>query len=251
MTPSNKINRREFLVKAGLTAGAATLMAAGVGSWALNEPPVELAKQYENEVNMQKILVAYASKCGSTAEIAERVARILSENGYAVTLSAVQQVKDISPYQHVILGTALRFEKPLDEMTAFVKKYQAELQRPTVVCFSAGTYMRQDTPENRAKTLKFMQPLLDELSRPAMLVMFGGKVAYDKLSPFWRFLVSMDQSGLMAEGDGRNWPLIEAWAEELATGRAFRVAVNQDIVAFDAALTENAEVAIFPPVTGG
>ncbi|MBN8762121.1 MAG: molybdopterin converting factor subunit 1 [Thiobacillus sp. 63-78] len=41
------------------------------------------------------------------------------------------------------------------------------------------------------------------------------------------------------------------WAEELAAGRAFRVAVNQNLVAFDAALTENAEVAIFPPVTGG
>jgi len=42
-----------------------------------------------------------------------------------------------------------------------------------------------------------------------------------------------------------------AWAEELAGGRAFRVAVNQDIVALDAVLSENAEVAIFPPVTGG
>jgi len=41
------------------------------------------------------------------------------------------------------------------------------------------------------------------------------------------------------------------WAEELAAGRAFRVAVNQDIVALDAALPDRAEVAIFPPVTGG
>lgn len=41
------------------------------------------------------------------------------------------------------------------------------------------------------------------------------------------------------------------WAEELAADRAYRVAVNQDIVALDAALTESAEVAIFPPVTGG
>ena len=41
------------------------------------------------------------------------------------------------------------------------------------------------------------------------------------------------------------------WAEELSVGRAFRVAVNQDIVALDAALPEYAEVAIFPPVTGG
>jgi len=41
------------------------------------------------------------------------------------------------------------------------------------------------------------------------------------------------------------------WAEELGAGRAFRVAVNQDIVALDAALPDHAEVAIFPPVTGG
>jgi len=41
------------------------------------------------------------------------------------------------------------------------------------------------------------------------------------------------------------------WAEELAAGRAFRVAVNQDIVALDATLPDQAEVAIFPPVTGG
>lgn len=41
------------------------------------------------------------------------------------------------------------------------------------------------------------------------------------------------------------------WAEELAAGRAFRVAVNQDIVALDAVLPDHAEVAIFPPVTGG
>jgi molybdopterin converting factor subunit 1 len=41
------------------------------------------------------------------------------------------------------------------------------------------------------------------------------------------------------------------WAEELAAGRAFRVAVNQNIVALDAALPDGSEVAIFPPVTGG
>jgi len=41
------------------------------------------------------------------------------------------------------------------------------------------------------------------------------------------------------------------WAEELDGSRSYRVAVNQDIVPFDAALPDHAEVAIFPPVTGG
>ena len=41
------------------------------------------------------------------------------------------------------------------------------------------------------------------------------------------------------------------WTEELDGSRAFRVAVNQDIVALNASLPDHAEVAIFPPVTGG
>lgn len=42
-----------------------------------------------------------------------------------------------------------------------------------------------------------------------------------------------------------------AFAEELATGRAFRVAVNQDVVELDHPVKAGDEVAIFPPVTGG
>lgn len=42
-----------------------------------------------------------------------------------------------------------------------------------------------------------------------------------------------------------------AWAEELAEGRVFRVALNQELAAADAALSAGDEVAIFPPVTGG
>jgi molybdopterin synthase sulfur carrier subunit len=41
------------------------------------------------------------------------------------------------------------------------------------------------------------------------------------------------------------------WAEELAEGRAYRIAINQDIVGFEAPLRDSDEVALFPPVTGG
>lgn len=42
-----------------------------------------------------------------------------------------------------------------------------------------------------------------------------------------------------------------AHAEALARGKAVRVALNQVMSAETAALTEGAEVAFFPPVTGG
>ena len=43
----------------------------------------------------------------------------------------------------------------------------------------------------------------------------------------------------------------DVWAENLAPNRAFRVAVNQDVANGDTPLSDRAEVAIFPPVTGG
>ena len=41
------------------------------------------------------------------------------------------------------------------------------------------------------------------------------------------------------------------WADELGATKSFRVAVNQQLVQTDAPIPDNAEVAIFPPVTGG
>lgn len=42
-----------------------------------------------------------------------------------------------------------------------------------------------------------------------------------------------------------------AWAEELAPGRSFRVAVNQRVATPETPLAGATEVAVFPPVTGG
>ena len=42
-----------------------------------------------------------------------------------------------------------------------------------------------------------------------------------------------------------------AYAEVLAQGRAVRMALNQDLCDESAVLSEDCEVAFFPPVTGG
>lgn len=41
------------------------------------------------------------------------------------------------------------------------------------------------------------------------------------------------------------------WADSLARGRAVRIALNQTLSDESATLAEGAEVAFFPPVTGG
>ena len=43
----------------------------------------------------------------------------------------------------------------------------------------------------------------------------------------------------------------ERWQNELAPGKALRVAVNQTMVGMDAVIEDDDEIAYFPPVTGG
>jgi molybdopterin synthase sulfur carrier subunit len=43
----------------------------------------------------------------------------------------------------------------------------------------------------------------------------------------------------------------ESHAQALAEGKAIRCALNQQLCAWDAVLADDAEVAFFPPVTGG
>ena len=62
----------------------------------------------------QKILITYASRTGSTAEIAEAIGKTLSEENAQVDILPMQAVKDPSPYQAVIVGSAIRKSKWLD-----------------------------------------------------------------------------------------------------------------------------------------
>jgi molybdopterin synthase sulfur carrier subunit len=43
----------------------------------------------------------------------------------------------------------------------------------------------------------------------------------------------------------------DPWAEVLASGKVIRCALNQEMVKDTTSLVEGAEVAFFPPVTGG
>jgi menaquinone-dependent protoporphyrinogen oxidase len=55
-----------------------------------------------------KILVTYATATGSTAEVAQAVAKTVSGDNGAVDVLTVKQVEDLSPYRAIVVGTAIR-----------------------------------------------------------------------------------------------------------------------------------------------
>lgn len=215
MEEPKKVSRRNFLKSAVIltVAGAVT----GTGLWATSTPAYPSADiDINQEKNMEKkILVTYASKCGSTAEVAQKVGQILGQSGAVVEVRAAHEVKTIEDYDAVVMGTAIRMNKPLGEMTSFAKKFSRELSQFPTALFSVGMSMKQDTPENRAQTAKFIAPLVEQLTSKKSVAMFGGKVDYKTLSPVFRLMLSKDTSGALAEGDYRDWNVIQTWAQNL------------------------------------
>lgn len=159
-----------------------------------------------------KILIAYASKCGSTGEVAEAIGQVLREAGAAVDVRPVKQVADLSAYQAVVLGSAVRIGQCLPEAKAFVEKHQDALHRVPLVLFAVCLSVAAQDEEQRKQAETYLVPLRERVP-PAAEGVFAGVMNYKKLSFFDRLMVRMMK---ISEGDLRDWAAIRAWAEALS-----------------------------------
>jgi menaquinone-dependent protoporphyrinogen oxidase len=74
-----------------------------------------------------KILVAYASRAGSTAGVAEAIGKTPMKSGAQVDVRSMKDAKDLTPYRAVVGGSAIRGGKWLPEAMQFMQTHQATL----------------------------------------------------------------------------------------------------------------------------
>ena len=74
------------------------------------------------------LLVAYASKHGSTQEVAGAIARRLSKSGLEVELRCAADVGDLTPYDGVVLGGALYFGRWHQDAARLLAKHRLRLR---------------------------------------------------------------------------------------------------------------------------
>lgn len=165
---------------------------------------------------MANVLVAYASRLGGTKGIAEAIGVDLQKRGHDVIVQPVTSVPSVDEFDAVVLGSGIfanHWHKPA---VAFVKKHEAALRARAVWLFSSGP----------VGNFKPTQPLGDAAEvgelrsriRPRDHQIFWGKIdrsAVDTLdmNPVARFFAKK----FMPEGDWRDWPAIDAWAETIST----------------------------------
>lgn len=159
------------------------------------------------------ILVAYATRAGSTGEVAQAIAETLRQAGLDVDLRPVREVADVSPYRAVILGSPIRASHWMPEAMRFLRRHREALSRIPVAYFTVCITLMEDTEENRRMVESWMEPVR-ALLEPVSMGLFAGKMDYRRLSFLERFIIQ--KMIKVPEGDHRNWEAIRTWAREIA-----------------------------------
>ena len=162
----------------------------------------------------QRILVAYASKAGSTAEVADAIAKRLASNGRAVDLRRAGKIRSLDGYGAVVVGSAIRAGSWLSEASGFVKRHQPALATRKTAYFTVCMTLCQDTPDHRAKVSAYLKPIRAILE-PDEVEFFAGRMDYGKLALVPRLIAKAVK---VPDGDFRNWDAIGAWADRLSSG---------------------------------
>ena len=214
-----RVGRRDFLT---LAVGMIGAMALGgfPGAGSSHASAITFPEEKSGKGIMdKKILVAYASKYGSTGGVADAIGKELCGKGAAVDVLLMKNAANLSSYQGVIVGSAIYRGKWLPEAVDFVKENSEVLGRIPVAYFLVCMTLSRPTEENRAKVLAYIDPVLKATPqiKPVRIGAFAGALDYNNLS--WlnkKILKSMGTP----EGDFRDWKAIRTWAEESAFAKS-------------------------------
>ena len=159
-----------------------------------------------------KILIAYATKTGSTAEVATEIGRVIeSKGGCQVDVRPVGKLNGVDGYDAVVIGSAIRAGKWLPEATKFVEKHRDALGRVPVALFAVCLTLKDDTEENRRTVAAYLDPVC-EIVQPVEVGLFAGAMDYSKLPFILRLLMKAMKT---PQGDFRDWEAITSWADNI------------------------------------
>jgi menaquinone-dependent protoporphyrinogen oxidase len=159
----------------------------------------------------KRYLIAYGTAAGSTAEVAEAIGEEMRQSGVAVDVQPVEAVRELAPYDAVVIGSAVRIFHLLPSTRKFIRKFKKALKAKPLAYFLVCMTMAEDTPENVQKATEFAKPLL-ALKEPVSLGLFGGCMDPDKLTG----MVAQTMKSQPKE-DKRDWEAIRAWGQELVS----------------------------------
>lgn len=162
------------------------------------------------------ILVAYATKKGSTREVAEAIAVTLAEQGHGVDVRAADEVRTLDAYSGVVLGGALYTGRWHGDARDFLERHWNALERMPLAVYAMGPKTLEEADVAGSRDQLDAALAKTPTVTPTLVAIFGGVVDPKNLRfPFNRLTAS----------DARGWDAIRRFAEQAASLFEFRTQV--------------------------
>lgn len=165
---------------------------------------------------MSHVVVAYATRYGSTAEVAEAIGKRLGAAGVQADVRPVREIDSLADADAVVLAAPLYIGSLLKDARRFLERHQQALaQLPIAVALLGPTAASDDMAEAKQQ----IEPALAKVPwlKPVDTEMFVGAYDPDKLRGADKLLAVLPASPLhdRPAADDRDWAAIEAWSDAL------------------------------------
>jgi menaquinone-dependent protoporphyrinogen oxidase len=158
-----------------------------------------------------RILVAYATRNGSTAEIAQAIGKELTTAGINVDVTEIKTISTLTGYTAVVIGGPLYMGSLDSAVGKFVGKNREQLQKLPVAAFIVGLAPMSPDPHAVETAMASLKKSLEPVT-PVASVLFAGKLDPAKVNFVMRKFLEMAK---IPAGDFRDWDAIALWARDL------------------------------------
>ncbi|MFA6224729.1 MAG: flavodoxin domain-containing protein [Methanoregula sp.] len=158
-----------------------------------------------------RILVAYATRSGSTAEIAQAIGKELTTAGFNVDVAEIKTVSTLAGYTAVVIGGPLYMGSVDSAVGKFVGKIRSQLQKLPIAAFAVGLAPTSPDPHAVEMAMVALKKSLEPVTLVAS-VLFAGKLDPSKVNFVMRKFLEMAK---IPAGDFRDWDVIALWARDL------------------------------------
>jgi menaquinone-dependent protoporphyrinogen oxidase len=156
------------------------------------------------------VLVAYASKYGSTKQIAERIALELAQSGRPAEAAPVTAAIDLGKYDAFVIGSAVFYGKWMQDAVEFVRNNAGLIKGRPVWLFSSGPL--GGVMKDRGSAIPVEVPELERIVLSRGHRVFFGRLERHTLGRLDGFVANV----MGIQGDFRDWSDISGWAGEIA-----------------------------------
>jgi len=163
---------------------------------------------------LTKILVAYATRFGSTREVAAAIVHELNAAGLEAHAAEATGQLNPDPYDAFVIGSPIYGSKWLSAAGMFAAITSERIDGRPVALFSMGTLGVGSKEAGEAEHADFVRNLTEVAPKLNVVgdAVFNGY--FERANLPW-YLRIIDRFTPTPQGDHRDWQAIQAWAKSL------------------------------------